>query len=52
MGAPAGTLLAIHDPSVVRSAVAEEDGTAILAVGTPVGGQYEISDWEKRELDR
>ena len=51
MSAPAGTLLAIHDPAVVRSAVAEEDGTAILAVGTPRGEMYEVSDWEKRELD-
>ena len=50
MGAPAGTLLAIHDPSVVRSAVAEEDGTAILAIGTPCGEAFQVRDWEKREL--
>jgi quercetin dioxygenase-like cupin family protein len=50
MSAPAGTLLAIHDPTVVRSAVAEEDGTAILAVGTPRGKPFEVSDFEKRWL--
>jgi quercetin dioxygenase-like cupin family protein len=50
--ASAGTLVAIHDPSVVRSAVAEEDGTAILAIGVPRGEPFEVSEWEKRELDR
>jgi len=46
----AGTLIAIHDPSVVRSAVAVEDGTAILAVGTPIGEKFEVEDYEKRML--
>ena len=50
MEAPAGTLLAIHDPAVVRTAFAEEDGTAILAVGSPIGEKYEISAFERREL--
>jgi quercetin dioxygenase-like cupin family protein len=50
--APAGTLVAVPDPSVVRKAVAAEDGTAILAVGAPKGRPYEISAWERNHLAR
>jgi hypothetical protein len=48
--APAGKLVAIHDPGLVRKAVADEDDTAILAVGSPIGQKYEISAFERREL--
>ena len=48
--APAGRLIAIHDPALVRKAVAEEDETTILAVGSPIGEKYEISAFERREL--
>jgi hypothetical protein len=44
--APAGTLVYLHDPAVVRGAVAREDGTAILAVGGPAGRPFAPSEWE------
>lgn len=45
--APAGTLVFVRDPAITRSAVATEDGTAILAVGARVGAPFEISRWER-----
>ena len=48
--APAGTLVSVPDPSVTRKAVAQEDGTAILAIGAPKGRPYEISPWERKHL--
>ncbi len=48
--APAGTFVAVPDPAVTRKAVAEEDGTAIFAVGAPRGRAYEVSPWERRRL--
>ena len=36
--APAGTLVFVRDPAVIRSARATADGTAILAVGGPAWG--------------
>jgi hypothetical protein len=44
--APAGTFVYLHDPAVVRRAVAREDGTAILAVGGPAGRAFTPSEWE------
>ena len=44
--AAAGTLVYIHDPAVVRRAVAREDDTAVLAVGAPAGRPFTVSDWE------
>jgi hypothetical protein len=46
--APAGTLVAITDPALLRSGVAAEDGTLILAVGAPRGRAYTVSPWESR----
>jgi quercetin dioxygenase-like cupin family protein len=48
--AAAGTLIAIPDPAVRRSAVADEDGTIVFAVGAPRGKAYEVADWEARRL--
>ena len=48
--APAGTLVAVPDPAASRRAVAEEDGTAILAIGAPRGRAYEVSPWERKHL--
>ena len=48
--APAGTLVAVSDPGLKRKAVAEEDGTAILAIGAPTGQAYEVAPWERRRL--
>jgi tetratricopeptide (TPR) repeat protein len=44
--APAGTLVFIRDPKVRRVAIAEEDGTLVLAVGGEAGQAYEASPWE------
>ena len=45
--APAGTLVFVRDPALLRSAVATEDGTAILAVGARPGAPYAVSRWER-----
>jgi len=44
--APAGTVLFVRDPEVVRRATAEEPGTSVLAVGGPRDAAYEPSPWE------
>ena len=44
--APAGTLVFIRDPKVKRVAIAEEEGTLVLAVGGEPGRAYEVSPWE------
>ena len=49
--APAGTLVFIEDPTLERVAVAESEGTLVLAVGTELGRAFEVSDWETRALD-
>ena len=48
--APAGTLVFIRDPALVRSAVAEEAGTTVLAVGGWPGRAFEPSEWELRRV--
>jgi hypothetical protein len=45
--APAGTLVFVRDPALIRSARATADGTTILAVGARPGAPYEISRWER-----
>lgn len=47
LDAPAGTLVFVRDPSLVRSAHATIDGTAILAIGARPGVPFEISRWER-----
>ena len=49
--APAGTFVYVPDPNALRSAVAEEDGTAILCLGGTPGEAFEVSAWE-RDYDR
>jgi hypothetical protein len=44
--APSGTMVFVRDPSLRRSAVADEEGTVVLAVGGEPGGSYEVSPWE------
>ena len=46
LDAPAGPLVFIRDPAVVRHARAEEPGTSVLAVGGRRGEGYEPSPWE------
>jgi hypothetical protein len=48
--APAGTFMSVPDPGAERKAVAEEDDTAILAIGAPRGRAYEVSRWERKRL--
>jgi hypothetical protein len=45
--APAGTLVFVRDPLVIRSARATADGTAILAIGGRPGVAFEVSRWER-----
>jgi hypothetical protein len=49
--APAGTLLFVRDPAVVRSAVAAVADTALLAVGAAPGEAYRVAPWEQRDID-
>ena len=44
--APAGTIVFIRDPTVERSAVAQEPGTTVLAIGGKPGEAYTPSAWE------
>ena len=44
--APAGTLVFVRDPGLIRSARATADGTSILAIGGPVGVPYAVARWE------
>jgi hypothetical protein len=45
--APAGTLVFVRDPDLIRSARATVDSTAILAIGGRPGVPFEISRWER-----
>jgi quercetin dioxygenase-like cupin family protein len=45
---PAGSVVFLPDPATRRHAIAEEDGTTILAVGGKPGEGYEVSAWEWR----
>jgi len=47
LDAPAGTLVFVRDPTLIRSARAAADGTAILAIGARRGVPFEISAWER-----
>jgi mannose-6-phosphate isomerase-like protein (cupin superfamily) len=49
LDAPAGTVVFLPDPNVRREAVAAEDGTVVLAVGS-VPGTHPQSEWERRWL--
>ena len=44
--APAGTIVFIRDHDVRRGAVADEEGTVVLAVGGFAGKAFEVSAWE------
>jgi mannose-6-phosphate isomerase-like protein (cupin superfamily) len=47
LDAPAGTLVFVRDPAVIRSAVATADDTTILAIGGRPGAPFEVSRWER-----
>jgi hypothetical protein len=44
--APAGTVVFVRDPALIRHARATADNTAIFAVGGPVGVPYTVARWE------
>ena len=44
--APAGTIVFVRDPALLRNARATADDTAILMVGGPAGVAYTVSRWE------
>ena len=44
--APAGTVIFVREPTLERSAVAEEPETAVLAVGGKRGAAYTVGPWE------
>jgi tetratricopeptide (TPR) repeat protein len=46
LDAPAGTIVFVRDPALRRAAIAEEEGTLVLAVGGEPGRAYETSPWE------
>jgi hypothetical protein len=50
--APAGTLVFIADPSLVREAVATAPDTVVLTIGAARGVAFEPSDWELRWLHK
>jgi mannose-6-phosphate isomerase-like protein (cupin superfamily) len=46
--APAGTFVFLPDPTSRRHAVAQADGTTVLALGGEPGVPYDVSAWEWR----
>jgi len=46
--APAGTVVFLPEPTSRRHAVAEADGTTVLALGAEPGVPYDVSAWEWR----
>jgi hypothetical protein len=44
--APAGTLVFVSEPDLKRLAVAEEEGTTVLAIGGKAGEAFSPSPWE------
>jgi len=46
--APAGTIVYLPDPGVLRSATSQEEGTTVLAVGGWPDKAFEPSGWEWR----
>ena len=47
---PAGSILHVADPKIVRSAVADEPGTTVVCVGAQPGAAFEPSAWELRRV--
>jgi len=48
LDAPAGTLVFLPEPGTRRNAIAEQDGTTVLALGGKPGTPYDVSAWEWR----
>jgi quercetin dioxygenase-like cupin family protein len=45
--APAGTIVFVRDPALLRAARATADDTTIIAVGGHAGAAYTVSRWEQ-----
>ncbi len=52
LDAPAGTLVFVKDPQIVRKAVASEAGTTVLAIGATPGYAFTPSPWEQEYIER
>jgi hypothetical protein len=50
LDAPAGTLVYVRDPALMRVARALEAGTTVLAVGGEPGSVFAVSPWERESL--
>jgi hypothetical protein len=48
--APAGTLVFVRDPALVRTAFARDPGTVVLAFGGAPGEAFAVSTWETRSV--
>jgi hypothetical protein len=48
LDAPAGTLVYVADPALVRKAVADTAGTTVLAIGAAPGVAFSVSPWEAK----
>jgi hypothetical protein len=48
--APAGTLVFVRDPALIRTAFATEAGTVVLAFGGAPGEAFTVSPWETRSV--
>jgi hypothetical protein len=46
LDAPAGTIVFVRDPALLRAARATADDTTILMVGGPTGVPFAVSRWE------
>jgi hypothetical protein len=47
--APHGTAIFVHDPAVVRTAIATADDTIVLAIGGPRGRPYRLTPAQSQE---
>jgi hypothetical protein len=48
--APAGTFVFVAEPNAMRSAVARDAGTTVLAIGAPVGEGFVVAPWERNHF--
>jgi hypothetical protein len=51
LDAPAGTLVFVRDPALVRRAIARDPDTAIIGIGAPPGRPFRPAPWEARAVD-
>jgi hypothetical protein len=49
--APRGTFVHVGDPRVRRSAAGRDAGTTVLAIGAAPGVAFQVSPWERRQVE-